>query len=200
MRRYKEDETRGGSVLDPRNYKGDSLIQAWVDRRKIATLLRWLEQGGYVVIHMSDILKIAIDELVAGLVSQGLVDEVELTKDANLLLDRFKASLNPGGRGLKNLHHNLLLDERRGRKRVDDIAIPAKQDCELDEIKKKTEEAVQAYMEMSMEPTIDCIIDEDVVSEDDLPIPYSRSEKDVKVDIDRNMILSQLNDDKLKGM
>ena len=42
-REYKEDSTRGSSLINPLNYKGDVLVQVWVDSRVLATLCRWLD-------------------------------------------------------------------------------------------------------------------------------------------------------------
>lgn len=113
---YKEDSTRGSALMRPRSYKGDSLVQAWIDRRKLAVISVWLDEGGYSTRHLSDLIKFTIDEVANKLVDNGIVRKIEFTSDASRLLEsKYTADLNPGGRGERNLLHNLQLDEiRRG--------------------------------------------------------------------------------------
>ena len=112
--RYKEDSTRGKAISQPRTYKRDALVQAWVDRRKLAMLSEWLDNNGFFTKHLSDVLKGTIDAIVGQLVDNGSVEKIELTEDAVRILDmKYKADLNPRGRGLRNLTHNLQLDEIR---------------------------------------------------------------------------------------
>ncbi len=100
--------------MRPRTYKGDSLVQAWVDRRKLAMLSRWLDEGGMVTKHLSDVLKFTIDQVVEHLVSSGAVEKIEFTSEATEMLSRkYNADLNPGERGKRNLLHNMQLDEMR---------------------------------------------------------------------------------------
>jgi len=120
MREYKEDSTRGKSMIRPRRYKRDALVQTWVDRRKLAMLSIWLDEGGYGTRFLSDVVKITIDEIVEKLVREGMVRRVEFTDEATRILQsKYKIDLNPSGRGVKNLVHNLTLDDlRRERSKV----------------------------------------------------------------------------------
>ena len=43
---HTEDTTRGNSRIDPVNYKGDVLTQAWIDSRVLATLMIWMDGEG----------------------------------------------------------------------------------------------------------------------------------------------------------
>jgi hypothetical protein len=111
-----EDSTKGGARVDPRNYKGDVYAQAWIDARKLAMLSIWLDDAGYSTRFLSEVLKFTIDVIVEHLVNTGAVEVIEFTEDArNVLEAKYKASLNPGGRGKKNLVHNLVLDGRKKR-------------------------------------------------------------------------------------
>ena len=113
---YVEDSTRGKAISNPRTYKDDGLVQAWVDKRKLAMLSEWLERGGVRTRHMSDVLKYTIDIVVEQLVENKTIDKIEFTSDAEQLLNmRYKANLNPSGRGERNRMHNLQLDEIRKR-------------------------------------------------------------------------------------
>ena len=59
-----EDSTRGNAAIRPINYKGDALVQAWIDSRKLAMLSIWLEDGGYRVGKLSEVIKFTINEVV----------------------------------------------------------------------------------------------------------------------------------------
>lgn len=111
---YVEDSTKGRAISRPRRYKGDGLVQAWIDKRKLAMLSEWLESSGTRTRYLSDVLKFTIDIVVEQLVDKGVIDKVEFTKDAEQILEmRYRAELNPGGRGLRNRVHNLQLDGMR---------------------------------------------------------------------------------------
>jgi len=149
MREYKEDSTRGKSMIRPRRYKRDALVQTWVDRRKLAMLSIWLDEGGYGTRFLSDVVKITIDEIVEKLVREGMVRRVEFTDEATRILQsKYKIDLNPSGRGVKNLVHNLTLDDlRRERSKVagvgesiDDLVSK----MSIEEEKKMREEAERA--------------------------------------------------------
>jgi hypothetical protein len=79
---YVEDSTRGKALVKPRSYKKDALVQAWVDRRKLAMLSVWLDEGGYKTRYMSDLIKYTIDEVVESLIVNKVVDKIEFTTDA----------------------------------------------------------------------------------------------------------------------
>ena len=114
VKSYKEDSTKGRARILPVSYKGDALVQAWIDTRKLLVLDRWLNKGGYVTRFLSDLIKFTIDEVVEQLVSAGIEQKVEFTKDAReLLIGKYRCALNPSGRGKRNLLHNTHMDEIR---------------------------------------------------------------------------------------
>lgn len=115
--KYVEDSTKGKSVLDPKSYKRDVLMQVWLQSRYLATLLKWLDKSSTFVKFRSDIVQIVMEQVVHHLVDNGEVEMVEFATDAQSILSgRFGAQSNPSGRGGKNAYHNLVLDERRKEK------------------------------------------------------------------------------------
>ncbi len=131
---YKEDSTKGASILKPINYKGDILTQCWIDSRILATLNNWLEANGYRPRSLSDLVRRPLEVLVEHLVSSGQAKMIEDTNDArNMLQAMYRIKLNRGGRGGKNILHNqILTDERKelgervalGRSSIGDSAYP----------------------------------------------------------------------------
>ena len=111
---YKEDSTKGKAMMRPRTYKGDSLVQVWIDRRWLASLSVWLESNGVRTRHMSDVLRESLRELYEHLIKTGEVSEIDTTEAGNILEDRYRVELNPGGRGGRNLLHNKLLSTYKG--------------------------------------------------------------------------------------
>jgi hypothetical protein len=111
---YKEDSTKGSSIIKPINYKGDMTLQAWIDSRLIATLDRWFVSMDYYPRSLSDVAKKAIELLVEHLVETGKVVMVDDTVEARSRLERrFRVNLNRGGRGGKNVLHNQILSDNR---------------------------------------------------------------------------------------
>ena len=110
--KYVQGSTRGKSNISPTEFKGDSLVQGWIDRRKLAMLSTWLDEGGYNTRHLSDLVRCTIDIVVDNLIANDIVREIEYTDDASKILNlKYRAELNPSGRGLKNLQNNLVLSE-----------------------------------------------------------------------------------------
>ena len=111
---YKVDSTKGGSELNPASYKGDALVQVWMDSRWLATLSRWLDkQGGYTR-YLSEIVNDSIKVLVEHLVENGEVEMVDDTVEARSILEmKYRVNLNPAGKGLKNKLHNIILSDKR---------------------------------------------------------------------------------------
>jgi len=116
VKSYKEDSTKGRARIMPVNYKGDIIVQTWLDARKLLVLSRWLDKGGYNTQNISNIVKFTLDEVVEQLVSAGIEQKVEFCKDARELLKaRYNCNLGQSGRGKRNFLHNIHLDEiRRG--------------------------------------------------------------------------------------
>ena len=111
---YKEDSTRGKSLLiNPQTFKGDVLVQVWVDSRILATLSNWLDTHGSYTRFMSEVVKDTLKASVEMLVKQGEVDFIDDTTDArNLLVAKYRVNLNPAGKGMKNVIHNQLLSNK----------------------------------------------------------------------------------------
>ena len=111
---YKVDATRGSSMINPERYKGDVLVQVWVDSRILATLSNWLDKKGVITRFMSQVIKEPLRVLVEHLVEDGEVEMVDDTVVARDLLQRkYQINLNPRGRGGKNILHNVVLSDRR---------------------------------------------------------------------------------------
>ena len=132
---YKRDSTEGDSVLDPLNYKGDVLVQLWIDGRVLATLSSWLDSQGIYTRHLSEVTRLPLKYMVDMLVGQGDVNMIDDTAEARLYLHRkYGVKLNTEGRGRKNVIHNMALSDKRGelgyiiesheRRRIEDISIP----------------------------------------------------------------------------
>ena len=115
-----EDSTKGKSDINPRTYKRDVLMQVWLQSRHLATLLKWLEDGGSVIRFRSEIVQITLEQVVEHLVNTDAVKMVEYAEDAQKMLERFGVESNPSGRGGKNAFHNLTLDNRMRENRSDD--------------------------------------------------------------------------------
>ena len=112
---YKVDSTKGNSLINPLNYKGDVLVQVWVDSRLLATLCRWMDGKGTYPRFLSHVVKRPLEVLTGFLVDNGEVEIVDDTAAARRMLEsRFGLELNKGGRGGKNVLHNLTLSDRRG--------------------------------------------------------------------------------------
>lgn len=108
------DSTRGKSVIDPVDYKGDALVQVWIDSRVLATLSIWLDGEGDPTRFLSEVVKVPLSALVELLVGQGDVELVDDTAEARAMLRRkYRVNLNPQGRGGKNVLHNVVLSDRR---------------------------------------------------------------------------------------
>jgi len=111
---YKEDSTKGSSVIQPLNYKGDVLSQVWMDSRLLATLANWMDKNGVYPRFMSEIIREPLRMLVEQLVSNGEIEMVDDTVAArDSLSRRFRIDLNRGGRGGKNVLHNQILTDKR---------------------------------------------------------------------------------------
>lgn len=111
---YKKDSTQGRSRIDPLNYKGDVLTQAYVDSRVLATLCLWLERTGLIPRSLSDVARRPLELLFEHLVETDSIEPIDDTAQAReLLQSRFRVGLNRGGRGLKNVMHNTVLSSMR---------------------------------------------------------------------------------------
>jgi len=114
MKDYVRNSTKGSAMVDPVDYKGDAFVQCWVDSRVLATISNWLDMEGRVTRFLSEVVKDGLQILCDNLVEKQLVELVDDTKDArNLLSLKYRVNLNPKGRGMRNLRHNLVLSERR---------------------------------------------------------------------------------------
>ena len=149
-RDYVKDSTRGNAKIIPLNYKGDVLVQSWIDARKLATLSKWLDEGGYFTRFLSDIVKIVIDEVVGQLVEGGKCEMVEFSEDArDYLVSKYRVNLNPSNRGKRNMLHNLHLDEMR-RKSMNDIDILPNGRGNCEDSREWVENAINVYKELEI--------------------------------------------------
>ena len=111
---YAVDSTKGHSMINPLNYKGDVLVQVWVDSRVLATLCEWLDSKGVYPVYLSQVVRRPLEVLTDVLVNSGEVKLVDDTVEARTILQRrFKVDLSRGGRGTKNVMHNIELSIRR---------------------------------------------------------------------------------------
>ncbi len=112
---YAVDSTKGSSMINPLNYKGDVLVQVWVDSRVLATIVRWMDLKGNYPRFMSQGVRRPLEVLTGFLVDNNEVEMIDDTAEARVFLTRrFNIDLNRGGRGEKNVAHNLTLSNRRG--------------------------------------------------------------------------------------
>lgn len=112
---YREDCTDGRySVLNPVRFKGDALVQVWMDSRELATVSEWLDKDSNRTRFLSEVVKEGIHILCENIVESGEVKMIEETAEARALLeDKYEINLNPNGRGEKNVFHNQILSERK---------------------------------------------------------------------------------------
>ena len=109
----KVDSTRGEAFVDPRTFKGDVLVQVWVDSRVIATLSEWIDNTGNSTRYMSEVVKGILNAVLVQVVESGEVEMIEWSDDARELLEKkYRVNLNPGGRGMRNVIHNQVLTDR----------------------------------------------------------------------------------------
>lgn len=147
---YKEDSTKGKSILSPRNYKGDVNAQAWLDSRVLATLSNWLEADGRRTRYISECIRIPLEILVDHLVRTNQVERIEDTAKARRLLsNRYQIDLNRGNKGRKNELHNRILSDKRmvieHDKRLQDIQRPMDlpKNSEIEELTRRAVEAMK---------------------------------------------------------
>jgi hypothetical protein len=111
--KYVEDSTRGNSKMIPKKYKGDMMIQVWLDSRKLALLSKWIDEVSEVKTRfLSEVVRGTIDAVVDTLTEQGWSLR-SFDESRAMLENKYKIDLNPQGRGLKNLRHNRILESMR---------------------------------------------------------------------------------------
>ncbi len=89
--------------------RSDALVQFRIDKRYLATGLRFLVEQKYPIRFMSDIVRTLFVQGVESLIKEGEVEFIETTEDAGRYLDHYiNVNLNPSGRGITNLAKNLL--------------------------------------------------------------------------------------------
>jgi hypothetical protein len=108
-----EDSTKGKAIINPKTYKGDSCIQVWLERRRLAMLSVWLDSNGVNTRFISDVVRESLNVLCEIIVSNGQGVEIDTITAGNILESKYRANLNSGGRGMKNLSHNLILEDRK---------------------------------------------------------------------------------------
>ena len=111
---YAEDSTKGKALINPKTYKRDAYVQFWCDSRILAMLSNWLDKEDYPTRFMSEVLYRSLEIMVDNLIDNGMVDKIEFCQEAReLLVRKYRINLNPNDKGMKNVSHNLHLDERR---------------------------------------------------------------------------------------
>ena len=140
---YKEDCTDGKfSIINPKSFKGDVVVQVWIDARELATISDWLDKSGSFTRFLSEVVKDSLHMFCGELVDSGEVDMVEDTNEARYMLEKkYRINLNPNGRGEKNVLHNIVLSNR---KREEREKIP-------DNIKELQRDAKETYREIERE-------------------------------------------------
>lgn len=154
VREYREDSTKGNSLIKPLNYKGDVLVQVWVDSRVLATLCKWLEGEGVYTRFMSQVVKRPLEVLAEFVVENEGVERVDDTSEARSMLEkRFGVNLNRGEKGKKNVLHNVILSEKR--KELGEVLREEKPadvgrgvGVKKRDVKKLTERALNIYNEL----------------------------------------------------
>lgn len=110
---YVEDSTKGKSLMRPEKFKGDVLVQVWMDSRVMATLSNWLDESGDRTRHMSEIVKGILEAVTEQVVNSGDTEMIEDTSKArDILRFKYRVNLNPSERGMKNVLHNQILTDR----------------------------------------------------------------------------------------
>jgi len=137
-----------GTERDNSLYRKDAFVQAWVDRRYVATLIRWLEDQGVPPRFMSDVVNSTIATMVDALVKQDKVKLVQFTAEADQVISRtIQTKLNPSSRGLKNYKYNLELDDTRfeaiGKPSQHEAAMSQKQEQATSDADQKMKEEVE---------------------------------------------------------
>ena len=111
----KVDSTHGSSDYNPVTYKGDVMVQVWLDSRLLATLSNWLEELDDYPRFMSEVVRRPLEILVEHLISEGKLSMIDNTATARRMLQgKYRINLNKDGRGKKNVMHNLILSDRLG--------------------------------------------------------------------------------------
>ena len=93
----------------------DSVLQLRVDRRYLATLLKYYQERGVHIRSKSELGRKVFEELYHILVDNSLVEPVTFSDDASSYINKYfseEGGLNPGGRGLTNLRLNVLDQEQ----------------------------------------------------------------------------------------
>lgn len=107
---YEADCTRGQSLINPMTYKGDVLVQVWMDSRSLATIMKWMDKNGMQPRFMSQVVRRPFEVLAAHVVENEGCECIDDTATARFMLeDRFQVNLNRGNKGLKNVVHNKVL-------------------------------------------------------------------------------------------
>jgi len=108
---YKEDSTRGWALMIPKRYKDDTLVQTWVQRTKLASIVSAMSDRTRPR-SMSEVLRWCIDNTYEQLLRNGEVKEFSIQLATDYLQSMFRIDLNPGDKGKRNLLHNLVLEDR----------------------------------------------------------------------------------------
>lgn len=200
MREYKEDSTKGSARIMPVNYKGDVLVQAWVDARQLAVISEWLDNSGYRTKHMSELIKVTIEEVASQLIDTGKVNKIEFTKEARELLTmKYRAALNPSGRGERNLLHNLHLDEVRRSNVYRDEKVKTIYNGGIEELVRGQVLTYQEMERVEREQKMKAETERQKKEARKTAVDYKEDDKAI-IDVEENVRRMKAYDDKLKDM
>jgi len=89
--------------------KNDSVVQTRCKRTTLASLVLWYYDQGERVRSISELTRLTLEGMVEVLKNNGSATIVEDVEDAQRILQEFglEGSLNPSGRGRRNLYCNL---------------------------------------------------------------------------------------------
>ena len=195
-RRKKEDEARGRSDINPKNYKGDLPVQVWLDSRYLATMSNYLDEKGVQTRFLSEVIRETLEWIVDSLVEQGqvnMIDDTMLARD--IIATKYRINLNSSGRGLKNLQHNMVLTERRRSiisnqplKDFRDSRIYKDDDIDVEEVRRETEEQLRKIEAMKKEAMDKDVERQKAAAMNDPRVVRLEGESEtVKSNVDRNL-------------
>ena len=138
------DDRVRGDERDDALYKRDSFLQCYVDRRYLATILKFMEDIEPPR-SISDLGGMAIQFLSELIVKEFEAEPIHYTKEADKIIYRkFRNNLNKDGRGGSKKLYNLELDAARKRKVAERLqANERKGSEEMDELSRKEQEEME---------------------------------------------------------
>lgn len=144
--------TLTGTEQDNSLYRKDAFVQSWMDRRYIATLIKWLESQEVHPRFMSEVLNDSIVTMVSALVKQDQVSLVQFTSEADQVINRtVRTKLNPSSRGTKAHQLNLELDDSR----LEAIGKPTRQESAKSQFQEQADSDIDEDMKDEVKKLIE---------------------------------------------